>query len=264
MKGLTLNQREQARLEILNHVLQGWMRVHEAASLLGVSERQAWRLLEAYRKQGAAALAHGNEGRRPVNITPTMVQDQVVTVARTQYVGLNHTHLTELLAERAGIGLARTKGRIVPSDAAGLRTRLSSRAARYATRHLGVHLVMSVAIAIPIPGIRSAERFLWTFTFWVKAQLRRLRRKRGAGAGQVSNIHTPLVMGLALVPALGGAAYLASSPLRSKLLARLMLDQVAWKLSFKLYHRTRIGRWLAPPVKHAEPQSAGATPVETL
>ena len=239
MKGLTLNQREQARLEILNHVLQSWMRVHEAASLLGVRQRQAWRLLAAYRKEGAAALAHGNRGRRPVNITPTMVRDQVVTVART-------------------------KGRIVHSDAAELRTRLSSRAARYATRHLGVHLVMSVAIAIPIPGIRSASRFLWTFTFWVKAQLGRLSRKRGAGAGQVSNIHTPLVMGLALVPALGGAAYLASSPLRSKLLARLMLDQVAWKLPFKLYHRTRMGRWLAPPVKHAEPQSAGATPVETL
>ena len=63
MKGLTLNQREQTRLEILNHVLQGLLRVHEAAVLLGVSERQAWRLLAAYRKEGAAALAHGNRGR---------------------------------------------------------------------------------------------------------------------------------------------------------------------------------------------------------
>ena len=161
-----------------------------------------------------------------------------------------------------GIDRWEKQGRIMPSDAAGLRTRLSSRAARYATRHLGVHLVMS-AIAIPIPGMRSLARFLWTFTFWVKTQLRRLRRKRVADAGQVPNIHTPLVMGLALVPALGGAAYLASSPLRSKLLARLMLDQVAWKLPFKLYHRTRIGRWLPPPVKLAGPQSAGEIPVET-
>jgi len=163
-----------------------------------------------------------------------------------------------------GIDRWEKQGRISPSDAAGLRTRLSAGDARYATRHLGVHLVMSVAIAIPIPGLRSAARFLWTFTFWVKAQIRRLRRKRAVDAGQVSNIHTPVVMGLALVPALGGAAYLASRPLRSKLLARLMLDQVAWKLPFKLYHRTRIGRWLAPPVKPTEPQSAGAGPVENL
>ena len=163
-----------------------------------------------------------------------------------------------------GIDRWEKQGRINPADAAGMRTRLSSGAARYATRHLGVHLVMSVAIAIPIPGLRSAARFLWTFTFWVKAQLKRLRRKHLVDAGQASNIHTPVVMGLALVPALGGAAYLASRPLRSKLFARLMLDQAAWKLPFKLYHRTRIGRWLAPPVKQAKPQRAGAVPVKTL
>jgi len=163
-----------------------------------------------------------------------------------------------------GIDRWEKQGRITPSDAAGLRSRLSSGSARYATRHLGVHLVMSVAIAIPIPGLRSAARFLWTLTFWVKAQFRRLLRKRVVDADQVTNIHTPLVMGLALVPALGGAAYLASPPLRSKLLARLMADQVAWKLPFKLYQRTRIGRWLAPPVKPTEPQSAGKVPAETL
>ena len=163
-----------------------------------------------------------------------------------------------------GIDRWEKQGRIITSDAAGLRTRLSSRAARHATRHLGVHMVMSVAIAVPMPGMRSAARFLWTFTFWVKAQLRRLRRKRVVDVDQIPNIHTPLVMGLALVPAFGGGAYLASPPLRSKLLVRLMLDQVAWKLPFKLYHRTRIGRWLAPPAKHAEPQNAGGTPVETL
>ena len=65
-------------------------------------------------------------------------------------------------------------------------------------------------------------------------------------AGRPSNIHTPLVMGLALVPAFGGAAYLASPPLRSKLLARLMFDQIAWKLPFRIYTRLRLGRWLAP------------------
>jgi hypothetical protein len=123
---------------------------------------------------------------------------------------------------------------------------------------------MSVAIVIPIPGLRSAARFLWTFTFWVKARLWRLLRRRVVDGDQVANIHTPLVMGLALIPALGGTAYLASPPLRSKLLARLMLDQVAWKLPFKLYQRTRIGRWLAPPVKPAKPQRADKIPVESL
>ena len=162
-----------------------------------------------------------------------------------------------------GIDRWEKQGRINPSDAAGLRTRLSSKAARYATRHLGIHLVMSVAIAIPIPGMRSAARFLWTFSFWLKARLRRLGRKRVVDAEQVPNIHTPLVMGLALVPALGGAAYLASPPLRSKLLARLMFDQVAWKLPFKLYRRTGIGRWLAPASKTDDLQDRSPVPAET-
>ena len=125
---------------------------------------------------------------------------------------------------------------------------------------------MSVAIALPIPGMRSLARFLWTFFFWLKTQLSRVRRNRGgdADAGQVPNIHTPLVMVLALVPALGGVAYLASAPLRSKILARLMLDQVAWKLPFKLYRRARMDRWLAPPVKYAEYSTVNASPIESL
>ena len=38
-------------------------------------------------------------------------------------------------------------------------------------------------------------------------------------------------------------------PLRRKLLVRLMLDQIAWKLPFKLYSRIHLGRWLAPTLK---------------
>ncbi|MFC2105541.1 helix-turn-helix domain-containing protein [Candidatus Bipolaricaulota bacterium] len=49
MKGLTLNQKEQARLEILNRVLEGRLRASEAARILGVSERHTWRMLAAYR-----------------------------------------------------------------------------------------------------------------------------------------------------------------------------------------------------------------------
>ena len=81
MKGLTLSQKEQARLETLNRVLEGQLQVEEAAVVLGVSERHAWRMLAAYRREGAAALAHGNRGRRPANATPADVSRQVVELA---------------------------------------------------------------------------------------------------------------------------------------------------------------------------------------
>ena len=63
MRGLTLSIKEQNRLHILNGVLERCWSMGEAASLLGVSERQGWRLLAAYRKDGAAALAHKNRGQ---------------------------------------------------------------------------------------------------------------------------------------------------------------------------------------------------------
>ena len=66
MKGLTLTTREQTRLQILNAVLERWWLVREAAEVLVVSERHVWRILAAYRKEGAPPLATGIEvGTQP-------------------------------------------------------------------------------------------------------------------------------------------------------------------------------------------------------
>ena len=108
MRGLTLTQREQARLQVLNSVLEHQIQVDGAAQVLGVSKRHLWRTLAAYRKEGAAALAHGNRGRPPRNATPEGTKAEVGYLARTSYPGANHTHLTELLAQREGIVLGRS------------------------------------------------------------------------------------------------------------------------------------------------------------
>ena len=107
MKDVTLNQKEQARLSVLNSVLEFQVPVAQAAELLGVSQRHARRMLAAYRKDGAAALAHGNRGRRPHNAIPPAQADVVVQLAAQRYQGANHTHFTELLQEREGIDLSR-------------------------------------------------------------------------------------------------------------------------------------------------------------
>ena len=56
----------------------------------------------------ADALAHGHWGRKPANATSEAVKTDVVRLARTRYEGANHTHLSELLAEREGIDIGRT------------------------------------------------------------------------------------------------------------------------------------------------------------
>ena len=102
-----MNQLEQTRLQVLNSVLEHQLPAAQAAEILGVSERHAWRLLAAYRREGAAALAHGNRGRKPRNAVSDEAADAVVQLASTTYAGANHTHLTELLRDREGIDLSR-------------------------------------------------------------------------------------------------------------------------------------------------------------
>lgn len=108
MKGLTLNIKEQSRLTIMNGVLERHWTVAEAAQLLGVSERHTWRILAAYRTEGAAALAHGNRNRLPLNATPAKVKTQIIALASDRYSGFNYTHFTELLGEREGIVVSRS------------------------------------------------------------------------------------------------------------------------------------------------------------
>jgi transposase len=104
---ITLSSREQKRLLVLNAVVARHLTVAEAAASLGLSERQVHRVLAAYEREGAAALAHGNRGRRPAHATSQDVAQQVVALAQTTYRGCNQQHLRDLLEEREGIVLSR-------------------------------------------------------------------------------------------------------------------------------------------------------------
>ena len=100
---ITLNRDEQKRLIVLNAFLARQSTVAEAAASLGLSQRQVRRVLAAYRREGAAALAHGNRGRRPVHTTAAEAAAYVVSVAQTTYAGCNQQHLRDLLEEREGL-----------------------------------------------------------------------------------------------------------------------------------------------------------------
>ena len=100
MKDLTLNHRPQARLHVLNSVLEDQLPVAQAANVLGVSERHSWRMLAAYRKEGAAALPTGTDPATPI-----------------PDAGANHTHFTELLRDREGIDLSRPTVRCILTKA---------------------------------------------------------------------------------------------------------------------------------------------------
>ena len=103
-----LTPKEQARLQVLNNLLADQITLDQAAELMGVTPSHTRRILAAYRRSGAAALAHGLRGLKPANAVPEATRSRVVHLAGTIYQGANHTHLSELLSEREGIDLDRT------------------------------------------------------------------------------------------------------------------------------------------------------------
>ena len=132
-----MNQREQARSQVLNSILEYQLSIAQAAEIMGVSERHTKRLLAAYRRDGPAALAHGNRGRRPHNAVPEASAAAVVKLASNGYAGANHTHLTELLREREGIDLSRpTVRRILVKAGMGSPRRRRSQQHRFRRRRM--------------------------------------------------------------------------------------------------------------------------------
>lgn len=118
---VTLNRKEQRRLMVLNKVDKGEVTGKEAAELVDLSVRHLRRILAAYRKEGAQALAHGNRVRKPCHALDENLKGQVVALAQSTYVGCNHQHFTELLAEREGITLSRSSVRRILLNA-GIRS----------------------------------------------------------------------------------------------------------------------------------------------
>lgn len=101
-----LDTRAQARLVVLTHLLAGGLAPAQAAAVLGLSTRQAGRLVCRFRDDGARALVHGNRGRAPGNRTGDAVRHRLVELARTELAGLNPVRLAETLAEKGHAELA--------------------------------------------------------------------------------------------------------------------------------------------------------------
>jgi transposase len=133
METITMSTTDQRRAWVLNRLGRRELTTAEAAGLLGLSERQVWRLRAAFEVRGPAGLVHGNRGRAsPRRIEPA-VAARVIELARGRYAGCNDCHLAELLAEHEGIVLGRvTVRRILRS--AGIASPRRRRPARHRSR----------------------------------------------------------------------------------------------------------------------------------
>jgi transposase len=99
--------KEQMRLKVVTEIEAGRITGLEAAKMLGLSLRQERRIVAAYRKEGAAGLAHGNRGRVSPRRIPAMCRERILELARNKYGDYNDTHMTEKLEEEYGIKVSR-------------------------------------------------------------------------------------------------------------------------------------------------------------
>ncbi len=98
---------ELSRLEVLRDMDQRRLTTEAAAQLLGLERRQVFRLLKAYRSEGATGLISKRRGRPSNRRKPEELRDKALAIIREQYWDFGPTLAAEKLREAHGIALGR-------------------------------------------------------------------------------------------------------------------------------------------------------------
>ena len=130
---MLLTMKDQQRVEVVQALMDSRLTVPQAAHVLGLSERQVWRLLTRARDDGLAGLLHAGRGREPVNKSDQRLWQRVLKLAAEKYRGVNDRHLQELLAREHSIEVGRESLR-KQLRAAGLEPKRSRRPRKYRSR----------------------------------------------------------------------------------------------------------------------------------
>lgn len=93
-----LSKRELQRAGVLARVKAGELRLKDAAPVMRTSYRNAKRLWKKYQQGGAAALKHGNAGRRSNRARPGKERQKILKRVREKYGGDAHTRFGPTLA----------------------------------------------------------------------------------------------------------------------------------------------------------------------
>ncbi|WP_409017950.1 ISNCY family transposase [Azospirillum sp. BE72] len=107
MGWITMSERDLQRVEVLGEVLSGRRGVGSAASVLGLSERQVWRLLARYKAGGGGALVHRGRGRPSNRRLGDEVRERALELVRSRYGDFGPTLAAEMLREKHGLTVSR-------------------------------------------------------------------------------------------------------------------------------------------------------------
>ncbi len=104
--------KEKKRIEIMEAVFRGEVCMRQAAYVLGVCKRHAYRIKKQIKEKGVIGAIHGNRGKICSRKLDGETEKRIVELRKERYKKFNDTHFTEKLLEE-GISVSREKVRRV-------------------------------------------------------------------------------------------------------------------------------------------------------
>ncbi len=104
---LNLTMQEAERYKVISEVDGGYLGIKEAGEILGLSERQVYRIKGRVGKEGAGGVIHRSKGTNRPRWLRERVRDKIDYLYKTKYRGFNLTHMTEYLNQEEGIKVSR-------------------------------------------------------------------------------------------------------------------------------------------------------------
>jgi len=104
---LNLTMQEAERYKVISEIEEGYLKVKEAGEILGVSERQVYRIKARVEREGAGGVIHKSKGKKAPLWLTEKIKDKIDHLYKTKYRGFNLTHMTEFLNQEEGIKVSR-------------------------------------------------------------------------------------------------------------------------------------------------------------
>ncbi len=130
-----MSDAELTKYEILRDVDLERMPVRAAAQVLGLTERQVWRLLKAYRLRGADGLISKKRGQPSNRRTPDDVRLAAMAIVKERYADFGPTLAAEKLREQHGLTISRETLRVWMLEAGLWADRVKRRGRVYQPRY---------------------------------------------------------------------------------------------------------------------------------
>lgn len=130
-----MSDAELTKYEILRDVDHERMPVRAAAQVLGLTERQVWRLLKTYRLRGADGLISKKRGQPSNRRTPDDVRLAAMAIVKERYADFGPTLAAEKLREQHGLTISRETLRVWMLDAGLWADRVKRRGRVYQPRY---------------------------------------------------------------------------------------------------------------------------------